>query len=400
MPDAPWLTIIGLGEDGPDGLSPASRAALDSAEIVMGPARHLSLLPGLAAETVTWPVPFADGIEQLLGYRGRPVAVLASGDPFWFGAGSVLARHLKPGEWRAFPGPSTFSLAASRLGWPLERTVCLGLHAAPFARLRPHLAPGAQAIVLVRDGEAMRELATWLTRQGFGESKIAVMEALGGPRERIRQVEAQGYGLEDVTHPVCAALEIAGEGAPLTRATGRADDWFENDGQITKRPVRALTLSALAPRAGEHLWDIGAGSGSIAIEWLLCGPDMRATAIEANDERADRVVTNAAALGVEDRLTLVNGRAPDALDGLTPPNAVFIGGGLSAAVLTYLATNLPAGTRVVANAVTLESEALLTGWQADHGGTLLRIDLADVAPLGSKRGWKAAYPITQWSGVL
>ena len=392
--------MIGLGEDGPEGLSPASRAALDAAEIVMGAARHLSLLPGLAGETVAWPVPFADGIDRLLGYRGRRVVVLASGDPFWCGAGAVLARHLQAGEWRAFPGPSTFSLAAARLGWPLERTVCLGLHAAPIARLRPHLAPGARAIVLLRDGAAVGELAAWLSAQGFGATRITVMEALGGPRERIRRVQAQGYDLDEVAHPVCAALEVDGSGAPLTLATGRADDLFDHDGQITKRPVRALTLSALAPRTGEHLWDIGAGSGSVALEWLLCGPAMRATAIEAETARANRIAANAAALGVEDRLTLVRGRAPEALEGLEAPQAVFIGGGLSAALLARLGAMLAEGTRIVANAVTLESEALLTTWQADHGGTLLRVDLAEVAPLGSKRGWKAAYPITQWSGMI
>ena len=393
----PWLTIVGLGEDGPDGLSPATRAALESAEVVMGAARHLALLSDLRAETVTWPVPYADGLPLLMGYRGRPTVVLASGDPFWFGAGSVITRDLTPGEWRAFPGVSTFALAASRIGWPLEQTACLGLHAAPFTRLRPQLAPGERAIVLLRDGDAVGTLAHWLTEQGFGATTMTVMEALGGPRERIREITAAAYDLKDVQHPVCAALAFAGEGGVLTHASGLPDDWFANDGQITKRPVRALTLSALAPRPGEHLWDIGAGSGSIALEWLLAHPTTRATAIEADPERAARISENAETLGVAHRLTVVEGAAPDALTGLADPDAVFIGGGLSEALLTVVWQDMAPATRLVANAVTLDSEALLTDWQGSHGGTLLRIELAQAASLGRKRGWKSSYPIVQWS---
>lgn len=387
-----------MGEDGPDGLPPASRAVLEAAEIVMGPPRHLGLLPDLKAERIEWPVPFADGLPILQGLRGRRVAVLASGDPFWFGAGSVIARDFAPGEWRAFPAPSVFSLAAARLGWPLERTSCLGLHAAPFAQLRPHLAPGAQALVLLRDGSAVRDLAAWLTGLDFGESTLWVMEALGGPRQRVRGTTAAEYDLTDVHHPVCVGLKIGGAGEVIPAASGWPDGLFDHDGQITKRPLRALTLSALAPRPVEHLWDIGAGSGSISIEWLACHPSMHATAVEADPARADRIRTNAAALGA-DRLRVVEGRAPEVLDGLAPPQAVFIGGGLSEALLSDLWARLGSGTRVVANAVTLESEALLVAWQAAQGGNLLRVELAEAQPLGTRRGWRTAYPVMQWSVV-
>jgi precorrin-6Y C5,15-methyltransferase (decarboxylating) len=311
----------------------------------------------------------------------------------------VLARHLEPGEWRALPEASTFSLAAARMGWGLETVLCFGLHAAPLERLRPSLAPGVRAIVLLRDGAAVGELAAWLAGQGFGESRVTVMEALGGPRERVRSVSADGFALQGVDHPVCVALEVAGSGDVLTLASGRADEWFANDGQITKRPMRALTLSALAPRPGEHLWDIGSGSGSIAVEWLLSGATLRATAVEANAERAGRIGENAARFGLQDRLTVVNGAAPGALDGLDTPQAVFIGGGLSEALLAALWAAVPTGTRVVGNAVTLDSEALLASWQADKGGTLLRIELSEAGALGTKRGWKAAYPVVQWSVV-
>jgi len=396
MAEAPWLTIIGIGEGGPDGLPPASLRALEAAEIVMGPKRHLGLLPPLRAEVVEWPVPFADGLPKLMRYRGRRVAVLASGDPFWHGAGAVLARHLEPNEWRALPAPSSASLAGARLGWPLERVTCLGLHAAPLSRLRPHLAPGAQLIVLLRDGDAVGALAEWLTAQGFGASTLWVMEALGGPRERIRQARADALALDDVAHPVCVALEVAGDGAGVSSVPGRRDDLFDHDGQITKAPARALTLAALAPRAGEHLWDIGAGSGAISIEWLLAHPQTAATAIEAMPARVARARANAERLGV-DRLKVVEGRTPDALEGLAMPDAVFIGGGLSDALLADLWARLPSGVRIVANAVTLESEALLARWQAAHGGRLMRFDISEAAPLGSKRGWRAAYPIVQWS---
>jgi precorrin-6Y C5,15-methyltransferase (decarboxylating) len=401
MADTPWLTIIGLGEDGPNGLTAASREALQNAEIVMGAARHLALVPELiaeTAETIEWPVPYADGVAQLLAFKGRNVVVLASGDPFWFGAGTVLTAHLKRHEWRTFPGASTFSLAASRLGWPLEKTLCLGLHARPFAHLRPHLSPGAQMFVLLRDGDAVSDLAGWITELGFGDSQLHVLEALGGPRERSRETRAANMTLTDIAHPVCLAINVQGNGAALTLATGRPDDVFANDGQITKRPVRALTLSALAPKRGEHLWDIGSGSGSIAIEWLLGHPDMTATAIEANAPRANRIVTNAATLGGE-RLEVVIGTAPDALHGLPRPDAVFVGGGLSSNMLSQLWDLMTPGTRLVANAVTLESETLLAIWHQSHGGDLMRIELANAAPLGSKRGWKSAYPIVQWSVI-
>lgn len=388
-----------MGEDAPDGLPPASLAALGAAEIVMGPTRHLGLLPKITAECIVWPVPFADGIAQLLSLRGQRVVVLASGDPFWFGAGSSIARHLAPGEWTALPGPSTFSLVAARMGWAQERTECRGLHAAPLDRLRPALAAGVPMIVLLRDGAAVRDLAGYLCDAGFGASHLAIFESVGGPRER--RTDAKAVELPDIgfAHPVCAAVQVGGDGAALPLATGRPDAWFDSDGQMTKRPVRALTLSALAPRPFQHLWDIGGGSGSVAIEWLLAHPSIRATTIEPRADRAARIAQNAARLGV-DRLTVVQGTAPEALAGLPSPDAVFIGGGLSRALLDWLAAHLPRGTRIVANAVTLESEALLTEARARLGGDLLRIELAQAAPLGARTGWKYSYPVVQWIAVL
>lgn len=398
MSDAPWLTIIGLGEDGPDGLTPASQAALAAADIVIGPPRHLDLLANAPARRIEWPVPFADGIPLLMTHRGENVVVLASGDPFWFGAGSVIARALEADEWRAIPGRSTFSLAAAHLGWPLESTICLGLHAAPMTRLRPHLVPVQRIIVLLRDGDAVSDLAGYLSEMGFGASKITVLEALGGPREVCTETTASTLPDHSFAHPVCLAFTVAGQGDALPKTAGLPDHVFDNDGQITKRPIRALTLSALAPRPFETLWDIGGGSGSVAIEWLLAHPTTQAISVEQDKDRAIRIAENAATLGV-DRLLVVTGTAPAALEGLAVPDVIFVGGGLSDALLTRLHSAF-SGTRLVANGVTLEAEGLLAGWQAKIGGDLMRIDIAQAQPLGSKRGWRASFPIVQWSVTL
>lgn len=394
-----WLTIIGIGEDGMDGLPSVSRAALAQADLVMGAPRHLALLAPLTCRTVEWPVPFADGIPRLLEHRGQRVVMLASGDPFWFGAASSVIRHLEPGEWIVHPVPSTFALAAARLGWALQDTVCLGLHAAPLQRLRPHLVPGRRLIVLLRDGAAVLALAHYLAERGFGASALHVLEALGGPRERVRHAAASDLAFDAIAHPVAVGVTVAGAGEAIPAASGLPDDLFASDGQITKRPIRALSLSALAPRAGEFLWDIGAGSGSVGIEWLLAHPANRAVALEADPVRAARARDNALALGV-DRLDVREGRAPEKLPDGPVPNAVFIGGGLSEGLLDALWRRLPAGTRLVANAVTLESEALLARWHGEKGGSLLRIELADAAPLGSRHGWKSRYPVVQWSVAL
>ncbi|MEG3080415.1 precorrin-6y C5,15-methyltransferase (decarboxylating) subunit CbiE [Halomonas sp. 5021] len=408
--EVPWLTIIGWGESGTQGLTAASREALARAEVVFGARRHLSLLAPLSTDQSAdlkadlktklreWPVPFADGIPQLLAERGRRVVMLASGDPFWFGAGTSIVSHLEPREWQALPSPSTFSLVASCLGWPIQDCTCLGLHAKPLTRVRPYLQPGRRLLVLVRDGDAVAELAQWVCQFGFAVSKLTVLEALGGEHERVRAFPAAATLPDDITHPVAVALEVAGEGPALPLTPGLADGFFEHDGQITKQPIRAMTLAALAPKPGERLWDIGTGSGSIAIEWLLAHPDNQAVGFEQNAERAARARSNAVNLGV-DWLEVKEGSTPDVLNDTPLPDAVFIGGGLSQALLDDLWQRLPEGVRVVANAVTLESEALLAQWQQKAGGELMRLELANAAPIGTRRGWKASYPIVQWWGV-
>jgi precorrin-6B C5,15-methyltransferase / cobalt-precorrin-6B C5,C15-methyltransferase len=389
----PWLTIIGIGEDGLAGLSEASRKSLAGAEIVFGGERHLALAD-IGARGRPWPVPFE--ANEVLARRGRPTAVLASGDPFWHGVGGSLAPHLSPAEWIAHPAPSTFSLATARLGWRLEDVICIGLHAAPFERLVPQLSRGARIICLVRDGKAAADLAAWLTAHGWGASRWWTLSALGGPRECIAESRADGYSGDSSASPLAVALEAQGA-AGLPRASGLADDLFAHDGQITKRSMRALALSALAPRSGETLWDIGAGSGSISVEWALAGG--KAIAIEARDDRAVNIRVNAEAFGLTHRITVVAGCAPAALSNLQQPSAVFIGGGLDASVFDAVWPLLPDGTRIVAHAVTLETEALLTHLHRRHGGELMRIEISHAAPLGRRRSWQAVRPVVQWSVV-
>ena len=383
-----------MGEDGLHGLGDGSRSALAQAQRVFGGARHLALA-SVGSRGREWPLPF--DVAPVLALRGQPVTVLASGDPFWFGAGGSLAAHLTPGEWVAFPSPSTFSLAASRLGWRLEHVHCFGLHAAPFARTRSALHGGAQLLCLLRDGPAVRDFAQWLTQQGSGASALWVLEALGGPRERTRQSTAKALDFADIQSPVAVAVQVVGP-LGLANAPGLPDSGFAHDGQITKSPIRALTLSTLAPRPGEHLWDLGAGSGSVSVEWCLAGGT--ASAVEQNAERVANIRANAASFGIDHRLAVHHGATQDLIAGLPTPHAIFVGGGFDMALFTALQSIAPTGCRVVVNAVTLETESTLLQLHAQHGGALLRIELAQAAPLGRMRGWQSSRPVVQWSVTL
>lgn len=361
--------------------------------MIFGGPRHLDLV-GAGARGRAWPVPFS--IAPVLACRGRRVTVLASGDPFWHGVGGTLARHLAPEEWRCLPAPSCVSLAAARLGWRLEEVAALGLHAAEFDTLLPCLGAGRRILCTLRDGAAPAMLARWLMASGAGESEMILLEALGGPRERIRRGPARDFETAEAAAPVLAGLEIRGMAGPV-RAPGRDIDAFDHDGQITKGPMRALTLAALQPRWGGHLWDIGAGSGSVSVEWALAA-EGSASAIEPRADRCARIGPNAARHGVGARVRAVEGRAPAALDGLRRPDAVFVGGGADDALLAHLWAVIPAGARLVVNAVTLECQTLVAQWHGAHpGGELLRVDIARAGPLGRMQGWQPARPQLQWS---
>jgi len=397
-----WLSIVGIGEDGIAGLSPVARDLISRAEIVFGGERHLRLAASLVRGAAhPWPTPFGRAVDDVLGERPRQVCVLASGDPFHYGIGALLARRVAAEEILTVPAPSAFSLGAARLGWSLADTTLVALNGRSLDLIRPHLQPQARIFALTTDGDAPAALARLLAEAGFGASRLTVLEALGGARERVRHATAAAFDLAEVDPLNTIAIDVvASEGARIIpRAPGLPDALFEHDGQITKRQVRALTLSALAPRRGERLWDIGAGAGSIAIEWMLADPSLRAISVEARAERAGRIARNAAALGVPD-LEIVHGQAPAALAGLATPDAIFIGGGGGEpGVLDQCATALRHGGRLVVNAVTLETETLLIARHAALGGDLTRIAIARAEPVGGKTGWHQAMPITQWSFV-
>ncbi len=402
-PAAPllWLTILGVGEDGRQGLSNAALEVLDAAEFVVGGARHLRLVQPIAAQTLAWPTPLSDAYAMIIERRGRPTCVLATGDPFHYGVGAELARLAPAEEIVCYPLPSAFSLAAARLGWSLPDCECLSLHGRALERIIPYLQPRARILALSWDGQTPGRLAALLTARGFGNSTLTVLEAMGGPRERVRRMRAADFGLAEIDPLNTVAIEVAGERAArvVTLASGLDDTWFENDGQLTKAEIRAVTLAALAPRAGQLLGDIGAGSGSVGIEWCLRHRRNRCIAVEQHPERAARIRRNAAELGV-DALEVVVGRAPEALVALSAPDAVFIGGGASdPAVLETGWTALQPCGRMVVNAVTLETEVLLADLYARDGGALRRIAIARAEPLGGLHGWRTALPITQWAAT-
>jgi precorrin-6B C5,15-methyltransferase / cobalt-precorrin-6B C5,C15-methyltransferase len=395
-----WLSIVGIGEDGVEGLSATARALIGAAEIVFGGRRHLALAaPLIRGAARPWPSPFDGAADEVLARRGRQICVLASGDPFHYGVGAVLARKIDAHEMNVVPAPSAFSLAAARLGWSLPQTVLLSLHGRELDLIRPHLQPGARILALTSDGDGPSALAKLLAETGFSASRLTVLEALGGPRERIRSASAAAFDLGTIDPLNTVAIEV--EAAPgarvLARTAGLADSLFEHDGQITKREIRAVTLSSLAPCRGELLWDIGAGAGSVAIEWMLADPAMRAIAVEQRHDRAARIARNAAAFGVPG-LRVVEGAAPAALPGLPTPDAIFIGGGASdAGVLDAASRALRTGGRLVVNAVTLETEALLLARHAAFGGELIRIVISRADAVGAMTAWRPALPVTQWT---
>ncbi|MER9297666.1 precorrin-6y C5,15-methyltransferase (decarboxylating) subunit CbiE [Mesorhizobium sp. M0621] len=397
-----WLTIVGIGEDGLAGLGDEAKQRIAQAEIIFGGKRHLALVASFAkGEARPWPVPFDAEMADVLALAGRNVCVLASGDPFFHGVGATLARKVKPREMHVIPAPSAVSLAAARLGWALQDIDTVSLHGRPLDLIRPLLQPNARILALTSDAEAPTAIARLLTELDFGASRLTVLEALGGPNESRRTARADSFDLENINPLNVLAIEIdpSPQARVLPLTSGLADHLFDHDGQITKREIRAVTLSALAPRRGELLWDIGAGSGSIGIEWMLAHPSMRAIAIEADPIRAARIGRNATACGVPG-LVVVEGSAPKVLARLDTPDAIFIGGGGSdAGVLNAAIRALRAGGRLVANAVTLEMEALLLAQHTKLGGDLTRIAISRASPVGSMQAWRPAMPVTQWSWV-
>ncbi len=392
---SPWLTVIGIGEDGFKGLGRNARHAVLRAARIIGGQRQLDLLPVcVRGERQLWPSPFS--LAPLLARRGEPVCVLASGDPMFYGVGASLARQVPAEEMLILPVPSSVSLAAARLGWALQDVMTLSVVARPLAALNAHLASGVRLLVLSNDGQSPAAIAALLVESGFGPSRLSVFEHLGGAAERRVDGVAHAWPHAAVADLNLVAIDcLADADAPrLSRLAGLPDAAFKHDGQMTKRDVRAMTLARLAPLPGELLWDVGAGSGSIGIEWMRAHPSCRALAIEADAGRQGLIEHNRDALGVPG-LQLVRGTAPAALGGLETPDAIFIGGGVTRdGVLETCWQHLRPGGRLVANAVTLQSEMTLMAWRARHGGELTRLHVAQAQPLGEFDTWRQALPIT------
>ena len=390
---------MGLGADGVPGLSEPARAAIAQAELVAGSQRQLQLVQTLVGgETLVWPSPLSDGIAKILTRRGRSTCVLASGDPFWYGIGATLAARLDARELSCHPAPSSLSLAAARLGWAIADVQVVSLHGRDLQLILPHLAPERRLLVLSWDARTPRQLAALLCQRGFGASRMHVLELLGGPAERVRSALAVDYSLPDVADLNVVALELQCEPHAfyLPVRGSLPDSAFEHDGQITKQDVRALTLSALAPYAGARLWDVGAGSGSVAIEWMLSHPSCRAHAVERERVRCARIRHNAGALGVP-TLEVVEAEAPAGLTHLPTPDAIFIGGGSSdRAIFEACWAALRRGGRLVINSVTLQSDGLLTRLYQEHGGELRRFSIEHAEPLGGMTGFRPARAVTQW----
>ncbi|HXC30478.1 MAG TPA: precorrin-6y C5,15-methyltransferase (decarboxylating) subunit CbiE, partial [Stellaceae bacterium] len=367
------------------------------AEFMVGGARHLAMVPQTQAERLLWRSPFADSIDTISAHRGRRVVVLASGDPMWFGAGAMLSRHFAREETLVLPHPGAFSLAAARLGWPLADCLTLSLHGRPLDALRVHLAEDRRLLILSEDGATPAAVAMLLSDAGWGPSRMTALEHLGGAGEAEHRAEAAAWSGKRVADLNTIALEC--RAAPsvrgLSRLAGLPDEAFEHDGQLTKREIRAATLAALAPLPGELLWDVGAGCGSIAIEWLRADAQLSAIAIERDTARAAMIARNAALLGVPG-LEIVHGEAPAAFAGLAPPDAVFVGGGIAdPALLPAVWRALKPGGRLVANVISIDGERALYAWQAKHGGTLIRIAISRAEKLGAHLGWRALAPATQ-----
>lgn len=392
----PWLTLVGIGEDGL--LAPGGKDALGQADIVFGGVRHLDLAGDIQAEKRTWPSPFASVFGELKSLAGKRVAVLATGDPMWFGIGSSLLKHFSAGEMSVLPSLSAFQLAAARMGWPLQETECLSVHGRTVDLLRASLYPGARILALTSNAKAPQEIADLLADEGFGRSNMTVLEHLGGQKERRVEGTAESWSA-DVADFHTLALEVTADPGLRFRARtpGLPDDAFRHDGKMTKQDIRAVTLAELRPYPGALLWDVGAGCGSVAIEWLRAANRTRAIGLEPHPERRQMAAENAVALGVP-HLELKDAPAPEGLDGLQQPDAIFIGGGLTAdGLIEACLAALRPGGRLVANAVTLESEAVLLGAYQSLGGSLKKISVHRASAVGGLTGWRPLMPVTQWS---
>ncbi|WP_135080302.1 precorrin-6y C5,15-methyltransferase (decarboxylating) subunit CbiE [Terasakiella sp. SH-1] len=393
------IHVIGIGEDGLEGVKPTARQLIETAEILVGGVRHLEMVDS-EARKISWGVGLGKGIDEIKANQDKRIVVLASGEPLWFGIGATLLKHFEATELMIHPANGSFSLTAARMGWAVQDCVCMTIHGRALESLNRYIADGVKILVLSRDGKSPIEVADLLAKYGYGDSHLTVFEHMGGEDEKRLEGTATGWTAQTADLNTIAIDCKAGTGArclPLT--SGLGDDLFEHDGQLTKREVRAVTLSTLAPQPGELLWDVGAGCGSIAIEWMRAHPTCQALAIEQNDHRRSMIAHNGASLGVP-TLEIVDGRAPEALGGLPTPDAIFIGGGISKkGVLEACWNALPIGGRLVANTVTLEAEREMLHFAEKIGGQLIRIAISREEHVGRLTALKPMAPVLQLSAI-
>jgi len=395
-----WLDIIGIGEDGVDGLSAVALEKLSEAEVVVGGDRHHTLAPNPDAKRIAWPSPFNAMIEEIKSHQGKKIVVLVTGDPLWYSVGARILRAIPKEQVNFHPQLSAFQWASSRMGWSLADLETLTIHGRAASQVLPHLAPNVRMLVLTKDKTSPETVASLLTQHGFGKSHMTVLAAMGGAREKRFDGLAESWEHEVPDFHTLAIECVADKDAKWhSRAGGLPDAAFVHDGQMTKRIVRSTTLSALAPYPDALLWDVGAGCGSIAVEWMRASRGARAIAIEPNDKRLAMIRENAINLGVE-KIEIIEGKAPQILEGLAQPDAIFIGGGLTSdETFEQCWKALRDGGRLVANAVTVESEAKLFELYEKHGGELSRITVQQAEPVGRFKGWKPFMPVTQWMVV-
>jgi precorrin-6Y C5,15-methyltransferase (decarboxylating) len=393
-----WLSIIGIGEDGLPGLSAIAQSLLAQANIIVGGDRHLSMLPpNDQREKILWASPIINTVEEIINRRGQAVCVLASGDPLCYGIGVTLTRRIPISEITIIPAPSSFSLACARLGWSLTEVETLSLCGRPSALVQSYIYPGARLLILSEGKNTPGIVAEILTQRGFGNSQITVLERMGGIHERILTGTAAAWQETEIADLNAIAVHCLADAdvAPLPTIPGLPDNAYHHDGQLTKREVRAVTLSTLAPTPGELLWDVGAGCGSISIEWMRTHQRCSAIAIEQSTARLQYIADNAAALGTP-HLKIIVGKAPSALLDLPTPDAIFIGGGVTAEGLFDICWQaLRPGGRLVANVVTIEGEQTLFQWYEKVGGSFTRIAIQRAEPIGKFLGWRAMAPVTQ-----
>ena len=397
---APWLDVIGIGEDGPDGLSKDAVACLAKAEVIIGGDRHHRLAPNPNAKRIAWPSPFDAMIDEIKSHKGKRIVVLVTGDPLWYSVGARILKAIPKEEVRFYPQLSAFQWAACRMGWSLADCETVTIHGRPDSQILPHIAPGVRMLVLTQDGESPRSVAKLLKERGFGKSRMTVLAALGGQNETRIEESAENWASDAPDFHTLAVECVASNDAQwYSRSGGLPDSAFVHDGQVTKQAVRAITLSSLRPYPDAVLWDIGAGCGSVSIEWMRAARGAQAVAIESVSSRVSMIRENAIQLGAE-KVQIVEGEAPEALNGLSSPDAIFIGGGLTRPDLFETCWNaLRTGGRMVANVVTVESEARLIDLHAQYGGELSRVAVNVAQPVGRFNGWKPLMPVTQWVAV-